>query len=196
MGPFNLAVVAALAGPSSHPSLRPSVRSGQRASGGVPGYPPTLDEEVQDPLSEDFIQAAGQAALGGDAPALLQVVLDDYGLHGQVARGAQVQRATHHLLAVDNSSQPGRWSMATNSPSRPSSLPRLAPPAAAALFSSRFSRLCGAPRTQPTPPSWLCSCAGSAAASPCAFSRIGRRTPCTTRTGTLAAASGAAPSPW
>ena len=131
-----------------HPAIRPSVRqsvcSGRRASGGVPGYPPTFGKEVQDSLPEDFIQAAGQAALGGDAPALLQVVLDDYGLHSHVARGAQVQRVAHHLLAVDKRSKPGRCSMATNSPSRPSSLPRLAPPAAAALFSLHFSCLCRA----------------------------------------------------
>ena len=73
--------------------------SGWRASEGIHGYPPTLSEEVQDPLLEDFVQVAGQAALGGNALALLQVVLDD-GLHGHVVCGAQVQHAAQHLLVV------------------------------------------------------------------------------------------------
>ena len=90
-------------------SIRPSVhpgRSGRWASGGVPGCPPALGEEVQDPLLEDFVQVAGQAALGGGALALLQVVLDEDGLHDHVAHGAQVQRATQHLLGPTGARPP------------------------------------------------------------------------------------------
>ena len=93
------------------PSVHPG-RSGRWASGGVPGYLPALGEEVQDPLLEDFVQVAGQAALGGDALALLQVVLDEDGLHDHVAHGAQVKRATQHLLGA----RPPR----TRHPGRPS----------------------------------------------------------------------------
>lgn len=39
------------------------------------------------------VQVAGQAALGGDALALLQVVLDDDGLHVSQRAGLRVQRA-------------------------------------------------------------------------------------------------------
>ncbi|KAG7220165.1 hypothetical protein INR49_028005 [Caranx melampygus] len=67
---------------------------------GVSGYPATFCEEGEDALLEDLVQVAGQSALGQDALPFLQVVFDDDGFDSQVARWAQVQRVTQHLLPV------------------------------------------------------------------------------------------------
>lgn len=82
-------IIYIFTGSASAPSLR-----------GVSGDPAALGEEAEDAFLQDFVQVAGQPALGRDALSLLQVVFDDDGLDRQVPGRAQVEGVAQNLLSV------------------------------------------------------------------------------------------------